>query len=128
VAKRHPFPPERERRRWSRVPLDTTVGYRPNGDARPGRGLNVSAGGLGFQSEAPLDPGTVVLVELRLPPDAEPIQAAGRVCWSQAAAEPACGLEFTDLTDEAREQILAYIERVLRAAVEVADAMHLEEE
>ncbi len=117
-----------DRRRGPRVPLDTTVNYRPNGDARPGRALNVSASGLAFCPDEALEPGTLVVVEFRLPPDAEPIEASGRVRWQEADPGPACSLEFTDLSDEARQQILAYIEHVLRAAVEVADVMHWEEE
>lgn len=128
MGQRNPFPPGDDRRRYPRVPLDTSVGYRPNGDARPGRALNLSAGGLAFRPAEPLDPDTIVVVEFSLPPESDPIEVTGRVRWQQAAEEPACGIEFTDMTDEARQQILAYIERLLRAAAEVSDTIQWEEE
>lgn len=110
-----------ERRRSPRIHLDTTVNYRPNGDARRGHALNVGAGGLGFQPEEAVDPETVLLVEFVVPPEEDPIQATARVRWNEGGDDPACGVEFTEITDEARAQILNYIERILEEAVRVAD-------
>jgi len=104
------------------VPLDTTVGYRPNGDARPARAMNVCESGLGLQAEDAPPPGTVVIVEFQLPGEADPVQTPGCVRWQGGTEEHGCGIEFTDMPDAARAQILTYIEYLLEEAVRVADA------
>jgi len=127
MGRRTPAAPGDRRRRSGRVPLDATVLYRPNGDARTGRVLNLGAGGMALRPEGPLDPDRIVVLEFRLPDETEPVRAAGRVVWSQGGEEPVCGIEFVQMPGATQEQILDYIERILAAAVQVADVIQWEE-
>lgn len=66
--------------------------------------VNVSEGGLNFQSVRPLEKEQLLAVEFMLPGISAPIQATGRVAWLNDSGKFG-GLGFVDLQDNTRQQI-----------------------
>lgn len=79
------------KRGGDRVPLYTRIGVRA-GDGRPlvpdAVCTNIGLGGLCIRASEALEPGTVVLIELRLT-GGRPFATRGRVCWSKLTLHPA---------------------------------------
>lgn len=78
---------------------------------------NVSRGGAFVQTSEPLTPGRRLLLELELP-DGSPIEAIGRVAWTQRVLAPdgqdgeaGVGIEFMGGVPEQLQELEAYIER-----------------
>ncbi|MGH7442710.1 MAG: PilZ domain-containing protein [bacterium] len=101
------LPDEREQRRHDRLFLDTEVRYKvvqrrrsPAGanieGFRPdGRSLNISLRGLSIATDAPLNKGDYLKLELKLPDRVQPIQALAEVVWTVARdGRNASGIRF----------------------------------
>ena len=94
----------RERRRFQRVPQPFHAKYRLLGELTAGWSevatMNLSAGGIRFRSEASLEPGALIELQLELPSEASLLIIQGRVIWCQARASGVAesGVEFFDVS------------------------------
>ena len=82
------FPDSFDRRTSARVTLNLPVAYRFGDTIATAPTLNLSKGGLGVRTIAPLDLGTEVRVQFRLPASHGGIVATARVTWSNHRAGP----------------------------------------
>lgn len=69
-----------ELRKSERLPFKQMIRYGKNSPTADGFTYDLSAEGLGIFCEAPLEPGTEVLVDIKY--DGETIRATGQVRWS----------------------------------------------
>ena len=106
-------------RRYVRKPIEASFRVRDAND--PGHGeilfdsIDLSQGGAFLHSDLLLEIGDELEVTFGLPDEIRPIRARARVAWTtrgDATGKAGMGLEFIDLTDEAR----AAIERFVREA------------
>lgn len=100
-----------ERRRFERAPISAQVEYElTNASSGPGRirrsAANISSGGLFINTEEPIRAGTRMVVRFELP-NKHRIIAVSRVCYARKGR--GLGVEFLNLDDEDREEILAFI-------------------
>jgi uncharacterized protein (TIGR02266 family) len=106
------FTDERERREKIRYPVRVNVNYRHGDTYLFSSTSNVSELGIFLVSEDPKPKDTILSLEFNVPNLRRPVQVAGRVAWvedGRSGAEPGMGIQFVDLTDEARRQIKSLI-------------------
>ena len=84
------------------------------------RGVNVSFGGLAFESEDPVEPGTTI--EVRIPEVEPPFEARARVVHCEPEADHYCiGVEFLDAGDAFRARMVEQVCSIERYRREVRD-------
>jgi len=90
----HLFPDNFNRRGGPRVVMGIPVSYRADRTIAAALSLNLSRGGIGIRTTAPLGPETEVRVRFHLPGSKKQISATAVVCWSARAG---MGLRFTQV-------------------------------
>ncbi len=112
-------------RKYPRVKESCHVKYRVVQDAAVGQledrgvAVNISGGGMCFQSGEPLKAGETVALELTLEQLSTPVVSLGKVCWCEPAAEAGkfdVGVEFWWIgwaDQEAQERMLGYVSEKL---------------
>ena len=106
-----------ERRRSHRAEFLVRIDYSTVDELFSEFSRDINAGGLFIETDKPSPTGTVVSMYFDLPGSEEPIQTLGRVVRiSSGDSEdpPGMGIEFDELTPEARARIDALI-RALRS-------------
>jgi uncharacterized protein (TIGR02266 family) len=88
----HLFPDNFNRRGSPRVVLGIPITYRFGNTIAAALSLNVSRGGIAIRTTSPLDNGTTVRIQFRLPGSKKNIDAEGRITWSDR--RHGMGLEF----------------------------------
>lgn len=110
-----------DNRRHARVPLHTSIEYRPDGAAGDfllQSSRNVSEGGLFIETRSPEPIGTRLDVVFALPSD-ERVVARGVVAWVNPWRDdgpnpnPGMGIRFEGLPMEHREAIARLVRRIL---------------
>ena len=107
------FPDSFDRRTSTRVTLNLPVAYRFGDTIATAPTLNLSKGGLGVRTITPLDVGTTVRVQFRLPASQGDIEANSRVIWSNQRA--GMGLQFEDVRTPGQSVVDEFIDRQSRA-------------
>ena len=113
----------RERRRSERSQLTVRVDYTTVDEVFSEFTRDINEGGLFIETEKPCPTGTEVAMNFHLPGSSEALQTAGRVIRissGQDGGPCGMGIEFDDLTDEARSKINTLI-RGLRAGPNSGD-------
>ena len=105
----HLFPDRFNRRTSTRVSLAIPVACRCGDAIASATALNLSKGGLGVRTMSPLEAGTVVRVQFRLPRTERDIEATARVAWSDGRA--GMGLEFQDVASGDLAAIEEFVDR-----------------
>jgi len=96
------------RRRYTRVPLQTEVTCTQESRVLRGRTWNLSQGGMQVDAGS-LTPGETIRVSFRLPSSAAAIEASGTVVWAKEGRQ---GIQFTGLSNQHREEIYDFIAQV----------------
>lgn len=108
-----------ERRRFVRVPFDGPVRAEPLPPSVPNPvshllSADLSEGGARLSSSEFFPVESRVLLDLDLSDPANPVRVVGRVAWAEHLAHGErwqVGVEFTELTDDARWQLRDIIRR-----------------
>jgi c-di-GMP-binding flagellar brake protein YcgR len=101
----------KERRSFPRVPQPMDARYRPILDMGASwhhmTVVNISAGGVRFRSDEPVEPGSPLELHVQLPGLREPLALKGAAVWStlQASGVSETGVEFQDVSPEQQLQI-----------------------
>ena len=106
-----------ERRRHDRLALKVPVDYSSVDAFFTEFTTNINEGGMFIEMDTPPELGTDVALQFRLPGEEQPLQVEGRVAWisdGKADSPAGAGVEFKNLSAEAREQINRIV-RDLRA-------------
>jgi len=76
--------------------------------------LNISAGGMCLLMADPMREGTKTTLTFSLPEDPVPVTCQGRIAWCRPSRiDPELyevGASFTDISDEDRRRIIAFVE------------------
>lgn len=113
---------EAEQRRFHRIPVPLTLACRRAGSLadvwREVALLDLSAGGVGFESEEPYDTDELLDLRLHLPGSGAPLLLRGRVVRSRAqpAGIVACAVEFLGMEptqQAALDDLVAFLSRRL---------------
>jgi CheY-like chemotaxis protein len=96
------------RRRHTRVPLQTEVTCQVGSKSNTGRTWNLSVGGIQVEA-GNLNPGDTVRVSFRLPRSSALIDSVGRVVW---ANEDRQGIQFINMSNQNQEYIQNFIQEV----------------
>jgi hypothetical protein len=105
-------PPVSERRfHWRQKVLLSCVEL---GEENGGIVLNLSQGGLALQAVEEMDNDELPKVRFQFSQSNTWVEAKGRVAW-RSKSKKMIGVEFTDLSDEAREQIRTWISSLVPA-------------
>lgn len=106
----------------SRAPLAMKIHYTtPEGKQFDSLTGGIGPGGLFIESSAPLAPDTELSVEFSLPDHPrKKYTAKGKVVWTRAKPErhllfPGMGVQFTDIDEKARKDLLELVEALNRA-------------
>ncbi len=107
------------KRRATRLHHEIPVAYRSVGSFLSDWATNISQGGLFINTPKPLPVGTPVNILVQLPGASFPFQLGGRVTRVNevdvtASAVPGMGVEFTDVDDQKRREIEAFVARLRR--------------
>ncbi len=110
-------PAVEERRRSERTDFLVRVDYSTIEELFSEFTRDINEGGLFIETEQVHPPGTIVSMQFNLPGSDEPIQTKGTVVHTTSSGDgpPGMGIEFDDLTPEARRHIDELI-RALRAS------------
>lgn len=114
-----------ERRKFVRIDAAWPVKFKilQSGEEKDSsRTTNVSAGGVRFYTNAVLNEGAVLELEMLIPADSVPIFSTGRVAWQGKVVwcresdhkgkwPLEVGVEFTDMDAYDRERLQAYINK-----------------
>jgi uncharacterized protein (TIGR02266 family) len=107
-----------------RAPLAVKVRYStPEGKQYESLTGGIGGGGLFIESSTPLSPGTEVSLEFALPDRPwEKVKAKAKVAWTRMKPErfllfPGMGVQFTDITPEARAQVIELVTALNRSRV-----------
>lgn len=114
----------RERRRSERAECLVRVDYATIDELFSEFSRDINEGGVFIETDNPQPSGTIVSMVFNLPGSDEPIETVGRVVRISGgeAGDPAgMGIEFDDLSSEARSRIDTLI-RALRSGVEPSDS------
>jgi type IV pilus assembly protein PilZ len=105
-----------------RAPLSMKIRYTtPEGKQFDSLTGGIGAGGLFIESSAPLAPGTELSVEFSLPDHPkEQYTATAKVAWTRTKPErhlffPGMGVQFTNIDEKARKDLLELVEALSRA-------------
>jgi uncharacterized protein (TIGR02266 family) len=96
----------------ARVPLETTVRVRQNGNRLAATSRNLSRGGIFLETDSPLPPETEVELEFGLPDGHSPIAPTAQVVWAGEVAPGArrgMGLQFLALDRTSADRIDAFV-------------------
>ena len=116
---------ELRRRKYPRVNEACNVKYHVVEDAavparnQGGVAVNISGGGMCFSADGPLEPGSMVALEMTLSDLPTPVVSLGRVVWSEPSEEAGkfdVGVEFWWIgwaDEEAQNRMLGYINQKL---------------
>jgi uncharacterized protein (TIGR02266 family) len=79
--------------------------------------MNISEGGVFVATQKEMRPGTMLIVDMKLPSEDEPIIALAEVRWTRSfSSDPdipaGLGLKFVHLCDESFDKIRRFAERV----------------
>ncbi len=99
---------EIERRSSRRAPVVVRVEYSTVDDFFCEFSQNINEGGVFIETDRPAPLDSMVQLQFRLPGSDEPVKAAGRVAHvvgPDAGEPPGMGIEFDELSPEARAQI-----------------------
>lgn len=102
-----------ERRRHQRVPVGVIVRVDSHAGPRRYYSKDISAGGLFLLAETPLAEETRVQLELHLPLVRTPVRASGEVVWIQRQQPTGFAVQYTEISDAARDLIRWVVERYL---------------
>ena len=107
-----------------RAPLALQVRYTtPEGKQFDSLTGGIGAGGLFIESSTPLAPGTELSVEFALPDRPwEKHKAKAKVAWTRNKPErnllfPGMGVQFTNIDEKAREELVELVEALNRSRV-----------
>ena len=100
-----------ERRGGSRIPIEMWVEETTGSERYFRRANNLSRGGLRLEHTIPLPVGTHVNLTFTLPGDKTPIEVTGEIVSAAAPEELRMGVKFTDLSQDARAKIDAFLAR-----------------
>ena len=103
------FPDSFDRRTSVRVTLNLPVAYRFGDTVATAPTLDLSRGGLGVRTMAPLDVGTEVRVQFRLPASQGDIEATSRVTWSNQRS--GMGLQFENVQPPGQAAIDEFVDQ-----------------
>jgi uncharacterized protein (TIGR02266 family) len=78
--------------------------------------MDVSEGGVFIATQRSMKVGEMVLVDMALPGEAEPLVALAEVCWSRVFSDdphapPGLGLRFVHICDESLATIKRFVRR-----------------
>lgn len=121
----------RDRRRFPRLRA-CIVEYTPLGKVLPSEicfSENISSGGICIFIADDLDVDTLLGLKIFLPYYEDPLKAKGKIVWKKESSFMGkrgvenydIGIEFTEIEDEDRKSIDAYIRKYSRKKVEVED-------
>jgi uncharacterized protein (TIGR02266 family) len=109
-----------------RAPLAMKVRYTtPEGKQFDSLTGGIGAGGLFIESSTPLAPGTELSVEFALPDHPwEKHKAKAKVAWTRSKPErhllfPGMGIQFIDLDEKARKELVELVDALNRSRVPV---------
>jgi len=108
---------EKDRRHASREPIKIPIDYSAVDVFFSEFASNINEGGMFIETDTPAELGDMVQLQMRFPQLEGPVQVGGRVAWTsdgKDGAPPGMGIEFQDLTPEARDTINEIV-RMLRA-------------
>ncbi|HEX3902177.1 MAG TPA: PilZ domain-containing protein [Polyangia bacterium] len=100
-----------ERRGGPRIPIEMWVEETTGSERYFRRANNLSRGGLRLEHTIPLPVGTHVNLTFTLPGNKEPMEVTGEIVSAAAPEELRMGVKFTNLSQEARAQIDAFLAR-----------------
>ncbi len=105
----------KERRRFARLNVNVNVDYEVlprHKQQKHVSSKNISTGGICVILKEPLEPETIIGLDIGLPEEAGKVTATGRIVWIQefSIGEEAhkryeAGVEFTDISDEDRQKV-----------------------
>jgi uncharacterized protein (TIGR02266 family) len=104
----HLFPDSFNRRGSPRVAFGAPVACQADDTILAAVAFDLSRGGMGVRTTAPLDVGTAVHLRFRLPGGSADVDAGARVAWSDQRT--GMGLQFTGLDPEARRTIDDFVD------------------
>jgi len=113
------FPPESDRRRSRRAPIELKVEYKRLNTFFADYTKNISRGGTFIGTQKPLTIGTEFIFALDVPHMTEPLRLRGRVIWTTSTEEatkanPAgMGIEFQYKDDAERREKEAAVEKLM---------------
>ncbi len=104
-----------DRRRSERSPFVVRVDYGTVDAFFSEFTADVNEGGMFIETETLQPPGTVVVLQFRIPGSEAPIKVRGRVVWTSAerpAETAGMGIEFDNLDSRARAKINGVVRRL----------------
>ncbi len=121
ILSNHELDESAHARAYPRAPLAIKVTCRTT-EGQRFESLTGGIGGGGFfiETSSPLSPGSELELEFALPDQPQqPITAKATVVWRRTKIErvlmfPGMGIQFTDIADEARSQIVTLVEALNR--------------
>ncbi len=103
----------KERRNSERLPVEMWVEEATDRELYFQRSANISRGGIFLERTIPHTLGTEVSLRFTLPGDEEPIRVKGEIVnVNEDQPGLGMGIKFLDLSEAARERILAFINRI----------------
>lgn len=106
-----------DRRTNKRIPVKLEVNYVNIEGLISDYTVNISRGGIFIATDAPLDIGTMVQLELKLSESVVPVEIVGEVAWitrpdrSSSLIVPGMGVEFRGLNTKAKKSLEQFIEQ-----------------
>lgn len=104
---------QNDRHSHPRVPIGVIVRIEGPDGVRRFYSKDISAGGVFLLAEEPLAEETRVALEMYLPLVTTPLRAKGEVVWRQAQSPSGFAIQFTEISDAARDLIRWIVERYL---------------
>ena len=100
-----------ERRGDARIPVEMWVEETTGSERYFRRAGNLSRGGLRLEHTIPLPVGTTVNLTFTLPGEKQPIAVTGEIVSATPPEDLRMGVKFTNVNDQARAQIDAFLSR-----------------
>jgi type IV pilus assembly protein PilZ len=106
---------ESDRRNNKRIPVKHEVVYLNIEGLISDYTVNISRGGIFIATDAPLDLGTIVQLELKLSGSVVPVDIVGEVAWitkpdrNSSLIIPGMGVEFRNLNAKAKKSLELFI-------------------
>ena len=96
-----------EKRRERRVPVDDAVSFEATDGVGEGTIINLSADGCAFESVHPVDPNSILRLELCIPNEKDPVKVTrARPTW---IAGNGMGVQFLSMEETSKARLQRYL-------------------
>lgn len=112
------FNPSQDRRRWERAKVELPVQYVLEQELTNGYIKDIGGGGVKLQTPQPIPDGSYLILQFALEEKNNSVIVKGKPVWRrESGGHFETGIEFTDIPEEERNNIIDYVKAKQKSSI-----------